>query len=51
MILVDTSVWVSHLREGNTELADLLQNGEGVSHLFVVGELACGNLKNRALGA
>ncbi len=49
MVLVDTSVWVSHLREGNTDLADLLQNGEVVSHPFVVGELACGNLKNRAL--
>ena len=49
MVLVDTSVWVSHLREGNTNLADLLQNGEVVSHPFVVGELACGNLKNRAL--
>lgn len=48
-MLVDTSVWVSHLREGNTGLADLLQNGEVVSHPFVVGELACGNLKNRAL--
>ncbi len=49
MVLVDTSVWVSHLREGNINLADLLQNGEVVSHPFVVGELACGNLKNRAL--
>lgn len=49
MVLVDTSVWVSHFREGNTELADLLQSGEVVSHPFVVGELACGNLKNRAL--
>jgi predicted nucleic acid-binding protein len=49
MVLVDTSVWVSHLRKGNTELADLLQDGEVVSHPFVVGELACGNLKKRAL--
>jgi len=49
MVLVDTSVWVSHLRAGNTELADLLHNGEVVSHPFVVGELACGTLKNRAL--
>ena len=49
MVLVDTSVWVSHLREGNAELADLLDNGEVVSHPFIVGELACGNLKNRAL--
>lgn len=47
MLLVDTSVWVSHFREGNTELAKLLNNGEVACHPFVVGELACGNLKNR----
>jgi predicted nucleic acid-binding protein len=47
MLLVDTSVWVSHFREGNTDLANLLNNGEVVCHPFVVGELACGNLKNR----
>lgn len=49
MVLVDTSVWVSHLREGNSELSNLLHNGEVASHPFVVGELACGNLKNRTL--
>jgi predicted nucleic acid-binding protein len=48
MLLVDTSVWISHFREGNTELANLLNNGEVVCHPFVVGELACGNLKNRS---
>ena len=47
MILVDTSVWVSHFREGNAGLADLLINGEVACHPFIVGELACGNLKNR----
>ena len=47
MVIVDTSVWVSHFREGNTELANLLNNGVVVCHPFVVGELACGNLKNR----
>lgn len=47
MVIVDTSVWVSHFREGNTELANLLNSGEVVCHPFVVGELACGNLKNR----
>ena len=49
MVLVDTSVWVSHLREGNAELADLLNNGEVLCHPFIVGELACGNLKDRAV--
>ena len=48
MVLVDTSVWVSHLREGNSDLADLLNVGEVVCHRFVVGEIACGNLRNRA---
>jgi hypothetical protein len=47
MVLVDTSVWVLHLREGNSELERLLNNGEVVCHPFIVGELACGNLKKR----
>ena len=47
MVIVDTSVWVSHFREMNNELANLLDNGEVACHPFVVGELACGNLKNR----
>jgi predicted nucleic acid-binding protein len=47
MVLVDTSVWVSHLRDGNTGLEKLLSDGEAVCHTFMVGELACGNLKNR----
>ena len=46
MVLVDTSVWVSHLREGNTELASLLNDGRVLCHPFIVGELACGNLKD-----
>ncbi|MEW6183541.1 MAG: type II toxin-antitoxin system VapC family toxin [Bacillota bacterium] len=48
MILVDTSVWVSHLREGNLDLEKLLNDGEVLSHSFIIGELACGNLKNRS---
>lgn len=47
MVLVDTSVWVSHLRKGNSRLKTLLTKGEVVCHPFVVGELACGNLQNR----
>jgi len=47
MVLVDTSIWVSHFRKGNPPLATLLNNGEVVCHPFVVGELACGNMKNR----
>ena len=47
MVLVDTSVWVSHLREGEVGLEKLLVDGEVICHPFIVGELACGNLKNR----
>ena len=47
MVLVDTSVWVSHLRHANEDLRKLLHGGEVVCHPFIVGELACGNLKNR----
>jgi predicted nucleic acid-binding protein len=48
MILVDTSVWVDHLRYGNPRLASLLEEGAVVCHPFVIGELACGNLPDRA---
>ncbi len=47
MVLVDTSVWVRHLREGDPNLERLLNDGEVMCHPFIVGELACGNLKNR----
>ncbi len=47
MILVDTSVWVAHLRDGTIGLETLLEEGNVASHPFIIGELACGNLKNR----
>jgi len=47
MLLVDTSVWVRHLREGDPDLEKLLNGGEVMCHPYIVGELACGNLKNR----
>ena len=47
MVLVDTSVWVSHLRDGNAELANLLNDGRVLCHPLILGELACGNLKDR----
>jgi predicted nucleic acid-binding protein len=47
VILVDTSVWVEHLRHGVPRLAALLQEGEVLIHPWVIGELACGNLRNR----
>jgi predicted nucleic acid-binding protein len=49
MILVDTSVWVDHLRSGEAALAGILNEARVVVHPFVVGELACGNLKDRTL--
>lgn len=47
MILVDTSVWVDHFRKGDEALGEALVNGEVLSHSFVIGELACGSLRNR----
>jgi predicted nucleic acid-binding protein len=48
LILVDTSVWVDHLRFGDTQLAALLEAASVVLHPFIVGEIACGSLSNRA---
>lgn len=47
MILVDTSVWVDHLRSRNATLVDELGAGRVLAHPFVIGELACGHLQNR----
>jgi len=47
MILVDTSVWVDHLQSGDKMLAHLLDSTQALTHPFVIGELACGNLGNR----
>ena len=48
MILVDTSVWIDHLRSGEPKLSEALEGGGVLMHPFVLGELACGNLENRA---
>ncbi|CAN5682498.1 PIN domain-containing protein [soil metagenome] len=47
MILVDTSVWIDHLRSGEPKLATALNKGQVITHPFVLGELACDNLANR----
>jgi predicted nucleic acid-binding protein len=47
MVLVDTSIWVSHLSKGDARLKTLLEKAEVVCHPFIIGELACGNIANR----
>ena len=46
-ILVDTSVWIKHLREGDQNLTQLLEQGLVACHPFIIGEIACGGIKNR----
>ena len=48
MILLDTSVWVDHLRRNDPLVVQVLESGQAAAHPFVIGELACGNLKSRA---
>ncbi|MGH3589027.1 MAG: type II toxin-antitoxin system VapC family toxin [Pseudonocardia sp.] len=47
MILVDTSVWVDHLRSGDSELVSQLDHGAVLAHPWVIGEIALGNLSHR----
>jgi predicted nucleic acid-binding protein len=48
LILVDTSIWVDHLRTGLPTLSRLLGEGGVLAHPWVIGELACGNLRDRS---
>ncbi|MBI3694803.1 MAG: PIN domain-containing protein [Acidobacteria bacterium] len=47
MILADSSVWMNHLRTSNLRLRELLLELRILTHPFVVGEIACGNLRDR----
>jgi predicted nucleic acid-binding protein len=47
VILVDSSVWIEHLRHSNELLTDLLDRQQVLMHPFVVGELALGHLRPR----
>jgi hypothetical protein len=47
VILVDTSIWIDHLRAGDTTLSALLEQGDVVVHPWVTGELALGTLADR----
>lgn len=48
MVLVDTSVWIDHFRRSHEGLKRLLLDREVLCHPFIVGELACGQLRHRA---
>ena len=47
MILVDTLIWIDHLRQANLALVELLEKSEVLTHSWVIGEPALGNLRNR----
>jgi predicted nucleic acid-binding protein len=47
VILADTSVWIAHFRHGSDDIRRALEAGEVLCHSHVVGELACGDLRNR----
>lgn len=47
MILVDTALWIDHLRDGDPHLARLLDESVVLAHPWVIGELALGNLRGR----
>jgi predicted nucleic acid-binding protein len=48
MILVDTSVWINHFQKSEPDLTAALNAGQVLTHPFVIGELSCGRLTNRA---
>jgi len=48
MVLADTSVWIDHLYVGISSLQDLLDEERVIMHPAVIGELACGNIRNRS---
>ncbi len=47
MILVDTGVWIDHLRRGDLVLSGMLERGDALAHPWVIGELGLGNLQRR----
>lgn len=49
MILVDTSIWIDHIRSADRALTRALEERQVLSHPFVIGEIALGNLRRRAL--
>jgi predicted nucleic acid-binding protein len=47
VILVDTSVWIDHLHKSIPALIDVLEREDALTHPLIVGELACGQVRNR----
>ena len=47
MILVDSSIWIDHLRAHNEILATLIRRKEVLAHPFVIGEIALGSIRSR----
>jgi len=47
VILVDTSVWIEHLRTADERIIALLDDEKVLGHPFVMGELALGDLRER----
>ena len=48
MVLVDTSIWVDYIRSGSAQLAELLQHNQVLVRETLLGEIACGSLRQRA---
>ena len=48
MVLVDTSIWIDFLKDGNDLLREFLENGQVMVHPLIVGELSCGNISKRS---
>ena len=48
MVLVDTNIWINHFKKTDAELVANLNTGSVACHPYIIGELACGNLKKRS---
>jgi predicted nucleic acid-binding protein len=48
VIIVDTSVWIDHFHHSSIQLISFLEEGEVMTHPFIIGEIASGNLRNRS---
>lgn len=49
MILTDSSIWIDHLRRPDVNLANLVRDRQVLVHPFVIGEIALGSIKDRAM--